>query len=437
MADTAFQTTWTREQVTAFLEEEQPKYQRIALPYGLSTPGEDRTSTAKLVLPERLDGKSVLDIGSYLGFFGHEACRRGATRVVGAEMNGARLRQAKKIADCLGMPIDFRRLDVDYDELPGRFDVVLCLNVTHHLRNPFHAIEKLVACAKERLVLEVAGVEHVKAQKAIHAHGVRGWAARRVLKDSPIAVIASGEQRPNSAPTFFTASAIRRLVLGQAAAVSKVDVLPSPFKDRFIAIAWKRRIDDLAFVAGLPSAGKSTMIGRLVKGELPEVRAALGLERAATWKVTSPWLLRDQDEPHMPAALYHYDLMRGSPEKFGSFFRDLNLDILAASQRTKAVMLWTDPAVLLERLSKRIGEAPNDRKRRTREERLALISDPRWVSWLMADWFDFVRARGLQLTYVDSTAEPKPIAARDFFARLAAAGWAAELSPESQRAAGG
>jgi SAM-dependent methyltransferase len=430
-------TKWTREQVVAFLEEERPKYQRIELPYGLSTPGQDRTSTAKLVLPDRLDGKSVLDIGSFLGFFCHEAHRRGATRIVGFEMNAEHVRHSRKIADCLGMPIDFQRKDLDYDPPPGRFDVVLCLNVLHHLRNPVAALETLLACAKDRLVVEIAGVEHEKALQALDADGALRWIVRKFLADKPVVVIASGQQRPNNAPVFFASEAIRKLLLGQSSSVARVDVLPSPFKERFLAIAWKRRIDDLAFLAGVPSSGKSTLMARMGRGELPEMRAALGMDRAAAWTVTTPFTLRTHTEPHMAAMAYHYDLMRGSPEKFGSFFRDLSLEVLGVAERTRGVLLWTDPAVLLERLRARTGEDVSPRRVKAREERVALFQDRRWVATLMGDWFEFCRAKGLSLTYVDNTTEPKVLSPREYFDRLRAAGWADEIGPEALAAAGG
>ena len=51
----------------------------MPLPHGLSTKGQDRSNTASLVLPDKLDGQSVVDIGCCYGYFCYEA-RRGGVR---------------------------------------------------------------------------------------------------------------------------------------------------------------------------------------------------------------------------------------------------------------------------------------------------------------------------------------------------------------------
>src|SRR4051812_13351723 len=47
----------TRGEVERVLAENKLKYQRVELPHGLVTPGKDRRPTAKLVLPENLEGR--------------------------------------------------------------------------------------------------------------------------------------------------------------------------------------------------------------------------------------------------------------------------------------------------------------------------------------------------------------------------------------------
>ena len=59
----------------------------IDLGHGIVTPGKD-DSPAKLrdlKLPARFDGRSVLDIGAWDGFFSFEAERRGAARVLATD----------------------------------------------------------------------------------------------------------------------------------------------------------------------------------------------------------------------------------------------------------------------------------------------------------------------------------------------------------------
>src|SRR5262245_13949026 len=64
-----------------------PWFHRINLGNGVITPGID-DSPAKLAgirMPASLAGKSVLDIGTYDGFFAFEAERRGAARVLATD----------------------------------------------------------------------------------------------------------------------------------------------------------------------------------------------------------------------------------------------------------------------------------------------------------------------------------------------------------------
>ena len=127
-------TRYSREDIVRYLETARLSYQRIELPYGLATPGPDRRRTADVVFPAELGGQSVLDVGCFLGYFCHEAKRRGAGEVVGLDSNPERLGHARRLADMAGHDIAFRACDVETDELPGRFDIVVALNLLHHLR---------------------------------------------------------------------------------------------------------------------------------------------------------------------------------------------------------------------------------------------------------------------------------------------------------------
>jgi len=62
-------------------------YHNIDLGHGIVTPGIDNTpkKLGRLHFPERLDGKTVLDIGAWDGFFSFEAERRGAARVLATD----------------------------------------------------------------------------------------------------------------------------------------------------------------------------------------------------------------------------------------------------------------------------------------------------------------------------------------------------------------
>jgi tRNA (mo5U34)-methyltransferase len=62
-------------------------FHSIDLGNGVITPGKDdsKYKLSRLALPERFDGKSVLDIGAWDGFFSFEAEKRGAKRVLSVD----------------------------------------------------------------------------------------------------------------------------------------------------------------------------------------------------------------------------------------------------------------------------------------------------------------------------------------------------------------
>jgi tRNA (mo5U34)-methyltransferase len=94
------------------------------------------------VVPDRLDGKSVLDIGCNAGFYAMEMKRRGADRVLGLDTDDEYLEQAKFAADISGLKIEFRKLSAyDVGQLGEQFDLVIFMGVLYHLRHPLLALD--------------------------------------------------------------------------------------------------------------------------------------------------------------------------------------------------------------------------------------------------------------------------------------------------------
>ena len=105
-------------------------------------------NTISGALPDRLDGKSVLDVGCNAGFFALEMKRRGAARVVGIDPDERYLAQARFASDVSGLELELRNLSVyDVAELGERFDLVLFMGVLYHLRHPLLALDLLHAHA--------------------------------------------------------------------------------------------------------------------------------------------------------------------------------------------------------------------------------------------------------------------------------------------------
>jgi tRNA (mo5U34)-methyltransferase len=111
-----------------------------------------------------LKGKSVLDIGSWDGYFSIAAKKRGAARVLATDYvcwsgpgwgtkDGFEYARAKS-----GFEIEDKEIDVpDISvETVGTFDVVFFMGVFYHLKDPLLGLERVAKVAKETLVVETA-----------------------------------------------------------------------------------------------------------------------------------------------------------------------------------------------------------------------------------------------------------------------------------------
>lgn len=124
---------------------------------------------AQQIFPERLDGKRVLDIGAWDGFFSFEAERRGAADVLatdhfcwsgqgwgdkrGFDHAHARFGSAVRSID-LDIP-DHRASEL------GSFDMVLLLGVLYHVTDPYNILQSAAALCTDHLVIEtVTALRH-------------------------------------------------------------------------------------------------------------------------------------------------------------------------------------------------------------------------------------------------------------------------------------
>jgi tRNA (mo5U34)-methyltransferase len=93
-------------------------------------------------IPADLSGRTVLDIGCNAGFYSLQMKARGASRVLGIDVDPDYLRQARFAADTIGVEIEFAEMSVyDVAALGEQFDVVLFLGVLYHLRHPLLALD--------------------------------------------------------------------------------------------------------------------------------------------------------------------------------------------------------------------------------------------------------------------------------------------------------
>ncbi len=131
---------------------------------GVRTPGiyDPRRTLPRLGLPARLDGKRVLDVGAWDGFYSFEMERRGADVLATDSFSwggggwgtkdGFDLARGALGSHVRDLWIDPR--DLQPEKVGGTFDVVLFLGVLYHLRDPMPVLERLRSVTGELLVVE-------------------------------------------------------------------------------------------------------------------------------------------------------------------------------------------------------------------------------------------------------------------------------------------
>ncbi len=106
-------------------------------------------------LPERLDGLTVLDVGTASGYFAIEAERRGA-KVTAIDIWDETALPAQ-LARTFALGIDYVPKDLyDLDSEFGEFDLVICGSLLLHLPDPVGALRALRSVTKDRLIVASA-----------------------------------------------------------------------------------------------------------------------------------------------------------------------------------------------------------------------------------------------------------------------------------------
>ncbi len=139
----------------------------IDLGDGVVTPGQSNPQEQHQRaegIPEDLQGKTVLDIGCWDGFYSFLCERRGAlvtaiddfqhTAFVRGKY-GLELKPGdgfRAAARCLGSALKPRKRELT--KMKGSFDVVLFLGVLYHLRDPLSALENVSRLTRDLAVVE-------------------------------------------------------------------------------------------------------------------------------------------------------------------------------------------------------------------------------------------------------------------------------------------
>jgi tRNA (mo5U34)-methyltransferase len=216
-------------------------YHCIDLGHGIVTPGTFNLQPllSHYGIPESLAGKTVLDVGPGHGFFAFEFERRGAERVVTAELPSwtdhdsnpalaaaassvpeigeAYHRQAFGFAiDALGSRVERRFCNI-YDLTPervGMFDFVFCASVLLHLSDPLRALWALRRVCRDEAII-CTGIQATPLLRWLplarfvgHANGHAYWLpTMRCLGEM---VVAAGFARCEPVSTFRLESVDRK-----------------------------------------------------------------------------------------------------------------------------------------------------------------------------------------------------------------------------------
>lgn len=227
-------TTYSKEEIEKILREERFGYHRVNLPYGLHTRGRDRSQTRDLIFPESLAGKSVLDIGSALGYFCFEAEVKGAERVLGVELDAERFRQACLLKQIIGSAVEFQQRDIVEQPVDEQFDYVCLLNVLHHLDDPIRMIHQLATITRGRLIIEFPTIEDSKFRKTTRIRFPKRY------NRLPLIGVSSKKgtsKKKDGGQTFvFTPPAMQRILQDHRSLFQKVNIIDSPVPGRKIAL---------------------------------------------------------------------------------------------------------------------------------------------------------------------------------------------------------
>lgn len=226
-----FAPDFSKADLDALLASEAFEYQRMPLPFGQFTKGQDRSATAALIYPESLAGESLLDVGCCYGYFGYEAKRRGAGRVMGVELDRDRFRQAAKLQRVYRDQIELRNADF-LEVLAGEsFDHVLLLNVIHHLKEPAGALRALARSVRKRCVIEFPTFADKRFAKSLPP------LLPRLLNRLPLTGVALLESMDQT--YVFSTEGIRRILMEHDRLFARVRFVASPMQGRMIAICEK------------------------------------------------------------------------------------------------------------------------------------------------------------------------------------------------------
>jgi len=374
---------YSEAEIVEYINSEHLAYQKIDFPYGISTNGPDRKEMMNQVFFQDMTGKSVIDIGSYLGAFCIEPIKRGATRVVGIELDVERIRQARQIAEILHVSPEYLRIDIEEKAIQERFDFTLVLNVLHHLQDPIGTLEYLSRITKERIVIEAASLGSHDSKK----NSIRKLASLFLNRFPAIYLSSVLNQR-----YLFTEKSLRRILEFYMKKFYSVSTIKSDFKDRYIIIGDKLEINRTIMVSGTTSAGKSTFCKEILDNKYPEVFGKIDNREIP---LVNPEFIKSRkicecfSQKNNDLVIYHYDIIFPQRNNLHSFNRDHCNDILECTNELDIVILAPSRNTLIQQITDHEISGKPDIKTKWHRDLREKYKKENWLFDLYLDWLAY------------------------------------------------
>ena len=388
---------FSKEEISHFVESENLKGQSIQLPYDITTPGDKRNEAITAMLGELKKSQTVLDVGSSLGLFCLTALQQGASTATGLELNSNTLRQANKIADFLQLKPNYLRLDIEeYPELENH-DIVLCLKILDHLKNPIGVLRYLALHTNDTLIVDAKqlAMSDIKPwaklwHKQSKLHGLLRRLVPTVFKRMPSAFALPYSPKSSLHSFFFSPAALDTMLSTHMKLFSSVEIKPSGSNKQHFIVCKKLKIKHLIIVSGMCGSGKSTFIENMFsKGRSAE----LGLHQEQPTIVSGNSLrnkkLSDSfSHQFNNIVIFHYDILSINRYEINSYDRDASLDILTCAEKA---ILAPDQYILLNQMLS--SESKDGYLSSYHSELRSNNQSLDWLRGTSLDWLDFLKQR--------------------------------------------
>jgi len=193
---------------------------------GVSSNGKfDRMKSFELISKYLIGAESLLDIGCAEGFFCFKAEELGVKSILGTEIRTNRFVTANIYKEIRGSKVYFKNIDVFSQPLISKFQVVLLLNVLHHLANPFEALKIVTDLCTETLILEFPSLGDTKFSSSSLPNPSCD------LDTLPLIGISAKSK--NDQTFLFSPEALKIFLTEHLSAYKSIEIIPSPFAQRY------------------------------------------------------------------------------------------------------------------------------------------------------------------------------------------------------------